>query len=234
MTYQAISISSYYFVVKTNPELTDWILKKKCKYTSHEIQNECLQIMAMHIARRLSQAIRTAACFTVMADECTDILNKEQFTICIRWVGNDLVDHEDFIGQYQVDSINAECLTHAIKDTLLRMNISLSNCRGQCYDGASAMSGSKSGVVARLCSEEKCAMYSHCYGHALNLDVCTTIKQSTVCNDAIDVAFEVTKLIKFSPKRNAFFDRIKQEHAEDESGVGIRSFCRTRWTVRGE
>ena len=71
-------------------------------------------------------------------------------------------------------------------------------------------------------------------GHALNLAVCTTIKQCTVCNDAIDVAFEVTKLIKFSPKRNAFFDRIKQEHAEDESGVGIRSFCRTRWTVRGE
>ncbi len=32
-----------------NPELTDWILKKKCKYTSHEIQNECLQILAMHM-----------------------------------------------------------------------------------------------------------------------------------------------------------------------------------------
>ena len=141
-----------------NPELTDWILKKKCKYTSHEIQNECLQIMAMHIVRRLSQAIRTAAYFAVMADECTEFSNKEQFTICIRWVGDDLVDHEDFIGLYQVDSINAECLTHAIKDTLLRMNISLSNCRGQCYDGASTMSGSKSGVMARLCSEEKRAL----------------------------------------------------------------------------
>ncbi len=75
--------------------------------------------MAMHIARRLSQAIRTAACFTVMADERTDVSNKEQFTICIRWVGDDLVDHEDFIGLYQVDSINTECLTHAIMDTLL-------------------------------------------------------------------------------------------------------------------
>ncbi len=98
----------------------------------------------------LSEAIRKAACFTVMADECTDFSNKELFTICIRWVGDDLVDHEDFIGLYQVDSINAECLTHAIKDTLLRMNISLSSCRGQCYDGASTMSGSKTGVVARL------------------------------------------------------------------------------------
>jgi len=179
--------------------------------------------MAMHIARGLSEAIRKAACFTVMADECTDLSNKEQFTICIRWVGDDLVDHEDFIGLYQVDSINAECLTHAIKDTLLRMNISLSSCRGQCYDGASTMSGSKTGVVARLCSEEKSAVCSHCYGHALNLAIGTTIKQSTVCSDAMDIAFEVTKLIKFSPKRNAIFDQIKEENAaEDDSGVGIR------------
>ncbi len=30
------------------------------------------------------------------------------------------------------------------------------------------------------------------------------IKQSTVCNDAIDVAFEITKLIQYSPKQNTF------------------------------
>ena len=44
---------------------------------------------------------------------------------------------------------------------------------------------------------------------------------------------EVTKLVKFSPKRNAAFDQIK---SEEEHGVGgsIRSFCPTRWTVHGE
>ena len=44
-----------------------------------------------------------------MADECTDTSNKEQFTICIRWVDKDLVDHESFIGLYQVDNIGADC-----------------------------------------------------------------------------------------------------------------------------
>ena len=43
-----------------------------------------------------------------MAHECTDIVNKEQFTICLRWVGKCLEDHEDFIGLYQVDSITAD------------------------------------------------------------------------------------------------------------------------------
>ena len=37
----------------------------------------------------------------------TDITNKEQFTICLGWVDEKLNDHEDFIGLYQVDSIDA-------------------------------------------------------------------------------------------------------------------------------
>ncbi len=70
--------------------------KKTDKYTSHDIQNECLQIMALTIVRQLSQDIRSSQCYTIMADECTDISNQEQFTICVRWVSNDLKDHEHF------------------------------------------------------------------------------------------------------------------------------------------
>ena len=78
-----------------------------------------------------------------MADECSDVANKEQFTICIRWVDQDLQDHEDFIGLYEVESISADCLTQAIKDTLLQVGLKISGCRGQCYDGALNMSGIK-------------------------------------------------------------------------------------------
>ena len=151
-----------------------------------------------------------------------------------RWADHQLIDHEDFIGLYQVNSIDANSLVIAIKDTLLRMGLSLSNCRGQCYDGASNMCGIRSGVATRLASEEKRAIYSHCYGHALNLAVSTTIKNCIICSDAMDVTYEVSKLIKFSPKRNAAFDRIKSESDEDHSVVGIRTLCPTRWTVRGD
>ena len=39
-----------------------------------------------------------------------------------------------------MDSITADSLTFHIKDALLRLNVQLSQCRGQCYDGASNMS----------------------------------------------------------------------------------------------
>ena len=218
------------------PEIEAWMKKKTNKYTSHDIQNECLQIMALQILREVSQSVRDSGCYSIMADECTDIANKEQFTIIIRWVGEDLQDHEDFIGLYEVGSITAESLVHAIQDVLLRMKVKLSECRGQCYDGASNMSGSRNGVATQIMAEEKSAVYTHCYGHALNLAVGDAIKQSKVCCDALETAFEISKLVKFSPKRNAAFDRIKADMTEEESHirVGIRSFCPTRWTVRGD
>ena len=64
------------------------------------------------------------------------------------------------------------------------------------------MSRVKSGVATQLCAEEKRALFIHCYYHALNLTIGDTIKQSKACKIALDVAFEFTKLVKFSSKRN--------------------------------
>ena len=72
-----------------------------------------------------------------VCDECTDASNREQLAICIRWVDNQLQPHEDFIGLCQLDETNADFITRTIKDTLVRLELTLSRCRGQCYDGAS-------------------------------------------------------------------------------------------------
>ena len=53
-----------------------------------------------------------------MCDECIDISNKEQFTICLRWVDQNLHDHENF-SLYQVNDITAGTFTDSIKDALL-------------------------------------------------------------------------------------------------------------------
>ena len=78
-----------------------------------------------------------------MCDECTDASNREQLTICIRWVDADLEPHEDFIGLYQLDKTSADFITGRIKDVLVRLELSLSRCRGQCFNGASTMRGAR-------------------------------------------------------------------------------------------
>ena len=41
----------------------------------------------------------------------------------LRWVGDQLLVHEDFIGLYEVHSIESSTLVHVVKDTLLRLTM---------------------------------------------------------------------------------------------------------------
>lgn len=50
----------------------------------------------------------------------------------------------------QLKEANAEAIVASLKDALIRFNLPLSDCRGQCYDGASVMAGSKSGVSSLI------------------------------------------------------------------------------------
>ena len=108
-----------------------------------------------------------------------------------------LTDHENIIGVYNVDIIDARTLISVIHDVLLRMTLKMSQWCGQCYDGAANMTGCNNGVATRLLAEESGALQTHCYGHALNLAVNDAIKQSKVCCNALYIAFEVSKLIRF-------------------------------------
>ena len=96
-----------------------------------------------------------------MIDETTDVTNQEQATIIFRMVENDLSVKEEFVGLYNVDSITSVTLTEVIKDVMLRFNLSMCKLCGQCYDGCSTMSGTRSGVAKRIMDEEPRAVYTH-------------------------------------------------------------------------
>ena len=212
--------------------MIEWLKRKNEKYTCADAQNEMIQIMALSILRDVAKNIRNSVFYSIMADETTDISNREQFVLVLRHVDEKLVAHEEYIGLYKVASIDSDSLTKTIEDCLLRMNLSLNNCRGQCYDGASNMSGCKNGVSKQISDKEPKAIYTHCYGHALNLAVGDTMKQSKIMRDALDTTYEMSKLVKFSPKRDSLLEKLKQELAPDTPG--FRTLCPTRWTVRAD
>ena len=77
------------------------------------------------------------------------------------------------------------------------------------YNDAATMSGRKFGVVARLCTAEPRAVSTHCYGHSLNLASSDAFKQCKLMQDVLDNTHKITKYIKKSPTRDAFFKRPK-------------------------
>ena len=128
-----------------------------------------------------------------------------------RWVDDDICVHEDIFSLYQVPDITANTLGLTIKDMLIRINLSLQQqCRRQCYDGATDMSGGNLvGVAKQITDEEKRELFCYCYEHSLNLAASDAIKGCKVMSDALDTTFEISKLLKFSPKHEYIFEDIK-------------------------
>jgi hypothetical protein len=112
------------------------------------------------------------------------------------------------------------------------MGLKIENARGQCYDGANVMSGHKNGVAAKIKEINQTCLYTHCYGHSLNLAVSDTIKGVKHLTDTFEMIRAICKLIKKSPKRETQLKNIK-EKAKSQA-KGIHTVCPTRWTVRGE
>ena len=85
-------------------------------------------------------------------------------------------------------------------------------------------------VAAEIKSIEPTALYLHCYGHSLNLAVGDMLKEVRPMSDVLDHCLEICKLLKFSPRRDAIFCRLKEEMTPHVPG--LRTLCPTRWTVR--
>ena len=64
-------------------KLKEWLEKKTEKYTSHDIQNELLKLMAHQILRDLTDEMRDSF-YVTTCDEYTNFSNKEQLALCFR------------------------------------------------------------------------------------------------------------------------------------------------------
>ena len=93
----------------------------------------------------------------------------------------------------------------------MRLSLPISNAKAQCYDGCSTMVGSKKVVATIIKQSQPNCFLIHCYCHALNLAVGDAIKNVPVLKESLEVAYELTKLIKYSPKRQAALQRKQEE-----------------------
>ena len=75
--------------------------------------------MALKVLRDVVSCICTSSCYSIVADETTDVSNEEQLTAVLRWVDSDFSVHEEFVGLHAVPSNSSDILVYAIKDILI-------------------------------------------------------------------------------------------------------------------
>ena len=87
--------------------------------------------------------------------------------MCTLATQNKPVEH--FLGVIQAKETNAEAIAGYISEFFQSRGITLEKMRGLGFDGASTMSGNRTGVQTRLKLHAPSAIYVHCRCHLLEL-----------------------------------------------------------------
>ena len=89
-------------LLRTNDKNILYHIEQKIghKYTHNDMQNEILDIMAVLALQEKLKTVQERRIFSIIADEGTDVSNKEQLSFCLQSVDENLNAFEDFISFY--------------------------------------------------------------------------------------------------------------------------------------
>ena len=175
---------------------------KNATYRSKTIQNKLIKICGDQIREQIVAEINNSSCpiYSVLGDEATDCGSIEQMSIVLRYVDSDKEINERFIKFVQCEGVTGEALAKNIEDAMDEVGLPLDNCRGQGYDGASAMSSKSKGVCGQILRRNPQALYVHCSSHRLNLVVAKACKLPSVIH-MLGHAQKISSFFSPSPKR---------------------------------
>ena len=156
-------------------------------YCSPESQNQLLNCMAKLIQKEIVQEATIAKYWSLTCDECRDTSKREQLAIGIRYWIKDAPQEasikDEFLAFTPLQTMNAPAIFGVLNSNIERLGLVWDNLVGQCYDGASVMSGHTGGLQALVRQRAPQAIYIHCWAHRLNLsllDTCCAIKELSV------------------------------------------------------
>ena len=206
---------------------------RNATYTSNTIQNQIVTVLSDQVINHIVEKVRSAKWYTVIADEVTDVANREQLTIVLRYVDSTTyVVREDLVGFFECDlGISGLHLATKITSTLKELGLDLSYLRGQSYDGAGNMAGSVKGTAALIRKDFPLAIYVHCASHCLNLAVVKSLQVTSVRN-MVGVVGKVYHFLAAHPKRQRAFEAAISQRQPSSSSQKLKDMCRTRWIQR--
>ncbi|KAL4142958.1 hypothetical protein QTP88_005346 [Uroleucon formosanum] len=189
------------------------------KGTSKMIQNDLIECVTSVLNSKIFNEIQRVNYVSIQADETTDVSCRSQMSIIFRYVVEQKIV-ERFIGFFDVSkNKTASGLADIILSEINKWKIG-NKIICQTYDGASVMSGEKSGAQFRIRQIYPNTLFIHCYAHQLNLVLlhgAKTIKS---------VKLFICSLTMF----HTFFSRsTKRSELLREQGFKLPNQTDTRW-----
>lgn len=192
--------------------------KQNVQYLSNRIQNGIITSIHTVLLKKVKFDLENTK-ISIIVDETSDIEHHEQLSIVNRYFDSQKNRRvETLIGLKRMSSVNAESIFNMLTSVLQQFSKDWSTVLAVCFDGASTMSGSISGLQARCKRENNTLFYIHCYAQCLNLALIDSIceksntksglKNSSLTFDFLGTVQFVYSFLENSPIRHAVLENI--------------------------
>ena len=127
--YQVIKATSLHLFVSEQKQTKPLRNTIKMPNTCQTIQDELIDNIGKCIQMELLDEVKEAKFYSIIADEVCDVSNKEQLSLCLRYVQASSVK-DRFLDLVQVERITGRVLASAILQCLRTWGLPLCNLRG--------------------------------------------------------------------------------------------------------
>lgn len=199
-------------------------------YLSSTTCREFIELMGERVLAEIICQIKEAKYFSISVDSTPDVVHTDQLTFIIRYVSTEGRVAERFVRFLPIQSHSGESLFQAVLGVLSDMQLDISNCRGQCYDNAANMSGTYSGLQARIRQINPLAEWVPCAAHTLNL---VGINSVNSCFETDAFFTLVQSLFNFAFKSTSRWQTITAGLSANENAriETLKSLSDTRWSA---
>ncbi|XP_014681100.1 PREDICTED: uncharacterized protein KIAA1586-like [Priapulus caudatus] len=198
----------------------------RVKYSSYDSVNDMLDVMASGIKTEILCDVTGAKFYALLFDESTDVSVTQTLMIYIRYVSKGRLMSR-FLSVSALHGCTAEDIHKAVKETLSNAGLPPSSMIAVGTDGASTMTGSKSGVTTRMKDENPFLMSDHCGAHRLALAAGQAAKVVPYLVSYQETVNALCKLFKYSPKQKSALKEIQGLVNDDQ--LTYHEVFETRW-----
>ena len=220
LRYRALGDTQLYQNIQNSP--------KNASLTSWVIQNEIIQVCGEVIKESLVREIKNAGIYSLIADCTTDISKKEQLAFAIRYVTDEGDMRENIVGVLTPTATTGAALAGDLQNALTNLGLSLSNCRGQAYDGCGNMSGHIKVVQTFIKQKNPLAFYTHCHSHKLNLALGNALDVPGI-KQMLATLSQVSNFISGSAGRVQLLEKNVEKCFPESKLKKIKPLCVVRW-----
>ncbi|XP_019514458.1 PREDICTED: zinc finger MYM-type protein 1 isoform X2 [Hipposideros armiger] len=180
-------------------------------YNSTQIQNDIIEIIKTEMLQDIVNEINVSSAFSIICDEATYSVTKEQLSICVRYpqkTSKAILIKERFLGFIDVEEMTGTNLHRTITTYLQQIGVDLNKLRGQAYDSTTNLRVKFNKVAAEFKKEEPRALYVHCYAHFLDLAVIRFCKEVKELRSTLKILSSLFNTLHMSGEMSANFQKI--------------------------